>query len=187
MPAPPKPRKIVVLGAPAVGKSSLTIRFVEDKFVDNYYPTIESSYTKVVKHKNQEYALEINDTAGQDEFSILNNKHSIGTHGYAIVYSITSRDSFNLCETIRDKILNYTGTDWVPIVLIGNKCDLESQRQVSKEELAALGQKWDCSYVESSAFSNINITKAFDSLIGEIEKLDRASGGESNAGTCIIQ
>jgi len=64
---------------------------------------------------------------------------------------------------------------------------LEAQRQVSKEELAELGQKWDCSYIESSAFSNTNISKAFDALIGEIEKLDRASGAESNAGGCIIQ
>ena len=58
---------------------------------------------------------------------------------------------------------------------------------MSKDELAALGQKWKCSYIESSAFSNTNISKAFDALIGEIEKLDGDSGAESNSGGCTIQ
>jgi hypothetical protein len=90
---------------------------VESHFADTYYPTIENTFTKIIKHRNVEYAAEIIDTAGQDEYSILNSRHAIGIHGYVLTYSIASRSSFEMCSIIRDKILNYTGLDWVPIVL----------------------------------------------------------------------
>ncbi|KAI9015436.1 ras family-domain-containing protein [Hyaloraphidium curvatum] len=172
--APPKTRRIAVLGFRAVGKSSLTIQFVENHYVESYYPTIENTFTKVLKYKGQDYALEIIDTAGQDEYSILNQKHSIGIHGYVLVYAITSRTSFEMCNIIRDKILNYTGTDFVPIVLVGNKCDLHLQRQVSQEEAQKVAKEWNCVAIESSARLNQNITKVFEMMISEIEKASGA-------------
>jgi hypothetical protein len=54
----------------------------------------------------------------------------VGIHGYVLVYSIASRESLDNCRVIRDKILDATGTNWVPLVLVGNKCDLEQQRYV---------------------------------------------------------
>lgn len=180
--APPKARRIAVLGFRAVGKSSLTIQFVENHYVESYYPTIENTFTKVLKHKGQDYALEIIDTAGQDEYSILNQKHSIGIHGYVLVYAITSRPSFEMCNIIRDKILNYTGTDYVPIVLVGNKADLHLQRQVSTEEAQKLAKEWNAVAIESSARLNQNITKVFEMMVQEIEKANApaaaASGGD---------
>jgi Ras family protein len=110
----PKVRRIAILGSRSVGKSSLTLQFIEGHFAETYYPTIENSFTKVVKWKGSEFACEIIDTAGQDEFSILNSKHALGTHGYVLVYSLNSRQSFDTCKTIHDKILNITGLDWVP-------------------------------------------------------------------------
>lgn len=58
----------------------------------------------------------------------MSSRHAIGIHGYVFVYSITSLSSFEMIKIIRDKILNYTGTDNVPAVLVGNKCDLPMQR-----------------------------------------------------------
>ena len=72
--------------------------------------------------------------------SILNSRHSIGIHGYLLVYSVTSRQSLEMVKIIRDKILNHTvflcpfdnfnaqGTEWVPICVVGNKTDLHEQR-----------------------------------------------------------
>ncbi|KAJ3114191.1 GTP-binding protein [Nowakowskiella sp. JEL0407] len=168
--APPKVRKVAVLGSRAVGKSSLSLQFVENHFVDTYFPTIENTFTKIIKYRGQEYAAEIIDTAGQDEYSILNSKHAIGIHGYVLVYSITSRPSFEVCKVIRDKILNYTGIDWVPVVLVGNKCDLVAHRQVSMEEAMELAAEWRCVVVEASAKHNINIAKSFELVLQEIEK-----------------
>ncbi|KFY11020.1 hypothetical protein V491_07368 [Pseudogymnoascus sp. VKM F-3775] len=65
MPAPPKQRKIAIVGSRSVGKSSLTVQFVDGHFVESYYPTIENTFTKVIKYKGQEFATDIIDTAGQ--------------------------------------------------------------------------------------------------------------------------
>jgi Ras homolog enriched in brain len=83
------------------------VQYVDGHFVESYYPTIENTFSKVIRHKNQEFQTEIIDTAGQDEYSILNSKHVIGIHGYMIVYSISSRVSFDMVTTIREKILNH--------------------------------------------------------------------------------
>lgn len=91
------------------------MQYVEGHFVDSYFPTIENAFTKSIKYRGQEYTAEIIDTAGQDEYSILSSNHALGIHGYVLVYSITSRASFDMVSVIRDKILNYTGANWVPV------------------------------------------------------------------------
>ena len=58
----------------------------------------------------------------------MSSTHTVGIHGYVLVYSITSRQSFELAKLIRDKILNFTGAEAVPMVLVGNKTDLHMQR-----------------------------------------------------------
>ena len=64
-----------------------------------------------------------------------------------------------MIKIIRDKILNYTGTDWVPIVIVGNKSDLHGQRQISTEEGEELAALWNCQSCESSAKHNENVGK----------------------------
>ena len=84
----------------------MTVQFVDGHFVESYYPTIENTFAKNIKLKGQEYSVEIVDTAGQDEYSIMQSKHFIGIHGYMLVYSVGSRTSFDMIRVIRDKILN---------------------------------------------------------------------------------
>lgn len=164
-----KARKVAVVGFRSVGKLSMTVRFVENHFVESYYPTIENQFSKTISYNNQEYAIEILDTAGQDEFSIMNEKHLIGIHGYLLVYLVTSRQSFELVDVIRDKILNSLGSDLIPMVLVGNKSDLNFQRQVEMSEGEALARKYKCKFYETSVRDNININKSFETLINEIE------------------
>lgn len=146
------------------------VRYVEDAFVDSYYPTIENVFEKTIKYKGQEYSCDIVDTAGQDEYSILNSKHAIGIHGYVLVYSIASRASFEMIQTVYDKILNYTGTSTIPCVLVGQKSDLHSHRyvcrrflhgltgrQVSEAEGKELAQSLHCAWIETSARHNANV------------------------------
>ncbi|GAA5910443.1 hypothetical protein JCM8208_004477 [Rhodotorula glutinis] len=167
----PKQRKVALLGSRSVGKSSLTVQFVDQHFVDSYYPTIENTFTKPVKYKGQDFQLDIVDTAGQDEFSILSSRHAVGLHGWILVYSVSSRSSFEMCSIIREKILNYTGRDSVPMVLVGNKSDLAVQRQVTREEGQALAQSWGKTvFLESSARTNENVSRVFDAVVAEIEK-----------------
>ncbi|RKO97677.1 hypothetical protein CAUPRSCDRAFT_2064, partial [Caulochytrium protostelioides] len=169
MSPPPRVRKIALLGSRAVGKSSLTVQYVENHFAENYYPTIENTFTKITRFRGADYATEIIDTAGQDEYSILHSKHAIGIHGYVLVYAITSRASFEMTQIIRDKILNFTGLDWVPVVLVGNKSDLDGQRQVSLEEGQRMARDWNAGFLEASAKANHNIGRIFESLLERIE------------------
>jgi len=187
MPAPPKQRKIAIVGSRSVGKSSLTVQFVDGHFVESYYPTIENTFSKVIKFKGQEFATEIIDTAGQDEYSILNSKHFIGIHGYILVYSVASMQSFEMVQVIREKILNHLGTEWVPIVIVGNKSDLRpEQRQVSAEAGKELAEKCGCAWTEASARYNENVTKAFELMIGQIEKSQNPNEPSGGGKSCSV-
>ncbi|KFH46220.1 GTP-binding protein-like protein [Hapsidospora chrysogenum ATCC 11550] len=169
MPAP-KQRKVAIVGSRAVGKSSLAVQFVDGHFVDSYYPTIENTFSKTIRYKGQDYLTEILDTAGQDEYSILNSKHFIGIHGYMLVYSVSSLASFEMVQVIRDKILNHLGIESVPIVIVGNKSDLRpEQRQVSLEEGRKLSERLKCGFTEASAAYDTNVAKAFELMIAQIE------------------
>lgn len=186
MPTAPKQRKIAIVGSRSVGKSSLTVRFVEHHFVESYYPTIENTFSRIIKYNGQDFATEIVDTAGQDEYSILNSKHFIGIHGYIIAYSVASRQSFDMVRVIRDKILNHLGADYVPLVIVGNKSDLKpEQRQVSLDEGRQLGEEFHCAFTEASARLGYNVDKTFDLMVGEIEKSQNPSQ-PAGANKCIV-
>uniref|UniRef100_A0A8C2GA56 GTP-binding protein Rheb n=1 Tax=Cyprinus carpio TaxID=7962 RepID=A0A8C2GA56_CYPCA len=123
----PKYRKIAVLGYRSVGKSSLTIQFVEGQFVDSYDPTIENTFNKMVSVNGQDFNLQLVDTAGQDEYSIFPQSHSMDIHGYVLVYSVTSMKSFEVVQVLHDKLLDMVGKIQVPTVLVGNKKDLHME------------------------------------------------------------
>jgi len=180
-------RKMAVVGSRSVGKSSLTVQFVNGVFVDSYYPTIENTFSEVIKYKNQEFATEIVDTAGQDEYSILSSKHFIGIHGYMLVYSVASKQSFDMISIIREKILNHLGADWVPIVIVGNKCDLKPElRQVPTEDGQRLAEEFRCSFTEASARLNTNVAKAFEMMIGEMQKSSTPSEPTGGGNKCCM-
>lgn len=162
---------MAIVGSRSVGKSSLTVQFVDGHFVDAYYPTIENTFSKVIRYKNQDFATEIIDTAGQDEYTILNSRQFIGIHGYMIVYSVGNKQSFDMVRIIREKILNHLGADTVPLMIVGNKSDLRAeQRQVKAEDGKKMAEELQCGWIESSAKFNENIIKAFEGMIAEIEK-----------------
>ncbi|EJD38442.1 hypothetical protein AURDEDRAFT_139563 [Auricularia subglabra TFB-10046 SS5] len=170
-----KKRRIAVLGSRSVGKSSLVVQYVESHFVEAYYPTIETTHTKTIEFGGIEYDCDIIDTAGQDEFSILNAKHAIGIHGYVFVYSVASRSSFDMVKIVYNKIIDFTGLQSLPAVLVGQKSDL-SRREVSTAEAEALAAKLGCACIETSARNNINVAETFEICLAEIEKKRRRPG-----------
>lgn len=80
-------------------------------------------------------------------------------NGYVLVYSISSRSSFEMIKIIRDKLLDFTGLEVIPCVVVGNKTDLNIQRQVSTQEGLELAQSWNCPFVETSAKHDENVCK----------------------------
>jgi Ras family protein len=160
-------RKISVVGARGVGKSTLVVQYVDNYFLESYYPTIQNQFNKQIKFRNQLYEVEILDTAGQDEFTIIQDSTLV--HGYILVFAINSRSSFELLPVIRDKILDSMGTDKVPMILVGNKVDLE--RKVGKDEGTKLAREFGIPYIEVSAktTSEQDIGKIFVGLLEQIE------------------
>jgi len=181
-----KKRKIAVLGSRSVGKSSLVKQFIENHFVDSYYPTIESTFAKSVVYKGVAYDCHIIDTAGQDEYSPINSQYAIGIHGYVLVYSITSRNSFNMIQVVHDKIVDFCGVTKIPCVIVGSKCDLGAARQVDSRDGEELAKTNDCAWIETSAKDNINVGKVFELCLQEIEKNTAPNQADPPSKSCIL-
>ncbi|KAF8076339.1 P-loop containing nucleoside triphosphate hydrolase protein [Lyophyllum atratum] len=181
-----KKRKIAVLGSRSVGKSSMIVQFVENHFIESYYPTIESTFSKTVPYKGTQYDCEIIDTAGQDEYSLLGPKHAIGIHGYVLVYSVASRKSFDMVQVIYDKIIDFCGVMDIPCVIVGAKTDLKNNRQVDAVDGQRLAGANKAAWVETSAKTNVNVGKVFEQCLAEIEKRAPSSQPEPTSKTCIV-
>jgi len=187
---PTKARRIAVLGFRSVGKSSLTIQFVEGQFVDSYEPTIENTFTRSLKLKGQDYQVTLVDTAGQDEYSIFPTQYSMDIHGYVLVYSIVDPRSLEVVQIIYDKLLDMTGKVNVPIVLVGNKKDLHAERRIPLEQGKKLAESWKAAFLEASAKHNDSVTEIFTQALAQIEKAEGGAGGgtqgEGNGGKCSV-
>ncbi|KAI0005037.1 small GTPase superfamily [Russula compacta] len=181
-----KKRKIAVLGSRSVGEPHKFILSVtENQFIESYYPTIENTFSKSVNYKGVDYDCDIIDTAGQDEYSILNSKHAIGIHGFVLVYSVTSRNSFDMIQIVYDKIVNFCGIKEIPCVIVGSKIDLSLSRQVQAAEGEDLAKANHAAWVETSAKNNVNVAKVFELCLAEIER-QAPTKAEPEASRCQI-
>jgi small GTP-binding protein len=95
--------------------------------------------------------------------------------GFVIVYSVTCRESFDAIPELRNKILQVKDADEFPMILVGNKCDLEKHREVPKEKGETLAKQWEIPFLESSAKSKINVDEIFHTIVKDIRKVDQAT------------
>ncbi len=167
-----KKRKILVLGAPGVGKSAIILRFKDDIFKNEYMPTIQETYKKEFKFNNEKVELEIIDLDGQNEFSLFSsNKFSLGINGFIFCYSVENQYSFNLIKIINAKLRSLVG-DHVPKILIANKSDLSHKRLISSEQGKELARDLNATFLECSAKNGQNIQLVFQSILIEINKFE---------------
>ncbi|CAK7208524.1 RAS2 protein [Sporothrix bragantina] len=175
--------KLVVLGDGGVGKTALTIQLCLQHFVETYDPTIEDSYRKQVVIDGQACMLEVLDTAGQEEYTALRDQWIRDGEGFVLVYSISSRSSFSRIKRFHHQIQrvkestasspSYPGSPIaaansqapVPVMLVGNKSDRVTEREVSTQEGHALARELGCEFVEASAKNCINVEKAFYDVV----------------------
>ncbi|KYQ92134.1 Ras GTPase [Tieghemostelium lacteum] len=167
--------RIVGLGCGGVGKSSITINFIQNYFVDEYDPTIEDSYRRTSQVDGVTYLLDILDTAGQDDYSAMRDQYIRTGQGFLLVYDITKRSTYEEITTFVEQIKRVKETQKVPIVLVGNKTDLEKHRVVSYQEGRELSKLYDCPFFESSAKTKINVIESFHELVREIKKAQNES------------
>mmetsp|Transcript_5993 Transcript_5993/g.11343 ORF Transcript_5993/g.11343 Transcript_5993/m.11343 type:complete len:190 (-) Transcript_5993:1830-2399(-) len=179
-------RKIALLGFRAVGKTSLTNSFVSGTFDETYDPTIENTHHKIVRFRKVNFATDIVDTAGMDEYSRLSRNASVGVDGYILVFSIISRQSFDRIKQINESLLSALGDAVdIPRVLVGSICDLNEQRQVAYSDAKALADSWGVPYLECSSKTGQNVNEVFHTLLREVSKDDDILQEREENG-CII-
>ncbi|CAB4058995.1 RIT2 [Lepeophtheirus salmonis] len=164
--------RIVVLGDGGVGKSALTLQYVQHNFIDYHDPTIEDAYQQRTVIDNEPCVLDILDTAGQEEFTTMREQYMRGGEGFVLCYSISDRHSYLEAQEYRKLILRVRDEDSVPMILVANKVDLEvyGKRKVSPEEGNALADKFGCPFIETSAAQRRRIDDVFHTLVREIRK-----------------
>ncbi|KAI8084046.1 ras related protein 1b [Gilbertella persicaria] len=179
--------KLVVLGSGGVGKSALTVQFVQSIFVEKYDPTIEDSYRKQVEVDGQQCMLEILDTAGTEQFTAMRDLYMKNGQGFILVFSIISQVTLTDLNEIREQIIRVKGSDNVPMVLVGNKCDLESERAVSREKGMSLSQQWGGKpFYETSARFKINVDEVFYDVVRQINKQNPSKDKTKKKFKCLI-
>eukprot|EP00005_Dracoamoeba_jomungandri_P006273 CAMPEP_0174262284 /NCGR_PEP_ID=MMETSP0439-20130205/12887_1 /TAXON_ID=0 /ORGANISM="Stereomyxa ramosa, Strain Chinc5" /LENGTH=196 /DNA_ID=CAMNT_0015346975 /DNA_START=66 /DNA_END=656 /DNA_ORIENTATION=+ len=163
--------RFVVVGAGGVGKSAITVRFIQGNFVEKYDPTIEDSYIKQVEVDGVACVLDIMDTAGQEEYRALRDSYMKSGQGFVLVYSVISQTSFEHIGRLQKSIIRIKEeTPDIPLMMVANKVDMEEERVVTQKQGVALATELECGYIESSAKTNYNISQIFQELVRRVNK-----------------
>ena len=170
-------RKLLILGGQEVGKTTILKRFKNNKFNEEYEPTIQLITRKGINFNNEYVYLEIMDFEGQTEYTIFSpNKFSFGYNGYILVYDVKNSKSFELIKYIYEQI-NILSVKSAKI-LVGTKCDKDLDlsnsydKQISSIEGKLFADKIHCPFLEVSSKDNINIDEIFRILLIEINKAE---------------
>ncbi|KAG6373297.1 small GTPase superfamily [Boletus reticuloceps] len=160
---------VVVLGAGGVGKSALTVRFVQDVFLETYDPTIEEAYRRILDVDGVKASLEVLDTAGAEQFTALKEFYIKSGQGFVLVFSLTQEASLREVNNLRQQIYRVKGGDiTVPIVVVGTKLDLVAEREVSRSTIQSLVARWGIPFYETSAKRNWHISDVFQGLVKQM-------------------
>ena len=197
---------LVLLGDSAVGKTSFSNRFFQNKFTESFLSSIGIDNDSVFVKVNEElFKLTIWDTAGQERFRSLPKKYYQNADGILLLYDVTKQETFDNITTwmkdIKDNTNKQTTEDaqtspnnGLTIFLIGNKFDKNEERVVSKDKAEALAKNLGMQYHEVSCKLNMNITETINKMILECYKkvtgeenmfqLKKEKGGKKESGGC---
>uniref|UniRef100_A0A8C6HZT7 small monomeric GTPase n=1 Tax=Mus spicilegus TaxID=10103 RepID=A0A8C6HZT7_MUSSI len=149
--------KLLLIGDSGVGKTCVLFRFSEDAFNSTFISTIGIDFKiRTIELDGKRIKLQIWDTAGQERFRTITTAYYRGAMGIMLVYDITNEKSFdNIRNWIRN-IEEHASAD-VEKMILGNKCDVNDKRQVSKERGEKLALDYGIKFMETSAKANINV------------------------------
>ncbi|XP_070980232.1 ras-related protein Rap-2a-like [Oncorhynchus clarkii lewisi] len=179
--------KVVVLGSGGVGKSALTVQFVTGTFIEKYDPTIEDFYRKEIEVDSSPSVLEILDTAGTEQFASMRDLYIKNGQGFILVYSLVNQQSFQDIKPMRDQIIRVKRYEKVPVILVGNKVDLESEREVSASEGQALAEEWGCPFMETSAKSKTMVDELFAEIVRQMDYAAQPDKNDPCCSSCNVQ
>ena len=161
--------KLLLIGDSGVGKTCILFRFSDDAFNNTFISTIGIDFKiKTIELRGKKIKLQIWDTAGQERFHTITTSYYRGAMGIMLVYDITNAKSFdNIAKWLRN-IQEHANED-VEKMILGNKCDMNDRRQVSKERGEELAIEYGIKFMETSAKASINVEEAFFTLARDIK------------------
>ncbi|XP_013773242.1 ras-related protein Rab-21-like [Limulus polyphemus] len=167
--------KVVLLGEGCVGKTSLVLRYVENKFNDKHFSTLQASFlNKKLNIAGKRVSLAIWDTAGQERFHALGPIYYRDSNGAILVYDVTDEDSFQKVKTWVKELRKMLGND-VCLCIAGNKIDLEKDRAVSLEEADSYATSVGAKHFLTSAKLNRGIEELFVDLAKRMIEIAESS------------
>jgi len=157
------------------------MRYVRSTFVDIYDPTIEDAFRHQTVVDGTSCVLDILDTAGQEDMKMLRRQWVEDRDGFLLVFSIVDKTTFididqfyELISEVKEENLSN-----IPLVLVGNKCDLEDRREVLQKEAQEMGDRIGATYVETSAKTGEGVSEAFAHLVRRFIQLQPSTGSKN--------
>ena len=138
--------------------------------MEDYEPTKADSYRKPIVLGGSECQIDILDTAGQEDYAVVRDNYFRSGEGFLCVFSLVDRESFAGVGEIRDSVLRVKVDERTPLILVGNKSDLQESREVSQGEAESLASSWGVPYVETSAKTKLNVDKIYYDLMTMIQQ-----------------
>ena len=167
--------KIVLIGDSSVGKTNMLSRYISNEYDPNSQSTIGVELsTKNYKFDNDEVKVQLWDTAGQEKYRSITSSYYKGAQGCLLVYDITRKETFDNIDKWHSELKSAADND-INAILVGNKCDLEKERQITVEEAQKKAKLFNMAFMETSALNGANIEKAFNELVNSVYKNNKKS------------
>ena len=162
--------KVVLVGDSSVGKTNIMSKYLKNEFHDDSKATVGVEFgSKQFTVEGHTIKAQIWDTAGQERYKAITSAYYKGAKGAFVVYDITRKQSFDSVDRWINE-LRATADKKLSIIIIGNKSDLEDQRQVTKEQGEEKAKNNEVAFMETSARSGENLEKAFEQMMNEVYK-----------------
>ena len=162
--------KVILVGDRGVGKTCLLSMYVKG-IIETTIPTIAVEFcTKEIElYDGNKIKVQLWDTAGQERFKSLALTYYRKAHGILLLFDVTKKSSFFACKNYLEEVRMNSEKKCI-VYLVGNKIDLENERQITKEDAESFAEQENIKYIETSAIKNMRVEEAFTSLLNDIYK-----------------
>ena len=160
--------KILILGDATVGKTSILVRYIDNKFEKDSLATlgVDVKY-KYVTLDNKKIRMNIWDTAGQDRFRNIAKNYFKGANAVIFVFDVNNKNTLDKIKFWIDNVKENSSEDLIEVI-VGNKIDIEGKHEVTKEEMESLGEKTGMETFETSAKTGEGINEVFTYLVNQL-------------------
>ena len=179
--------KFIIIGDPSVGKSNILLKYVHNKFVNEYQSTVGVEFgAKNIDIEGQTFRIQIWDTTGQENFRCLTRSYFKNSVCAIITYDITNKQSFDNIQDWINEVRNQVSNK-VLLVLVGNKIDLEKERIVNYDEGKKFAEDNDMLFIETSALNGNGINQLFNMCCNDIYEKIKHNYYDFNDERCGIK